>query len=177
MTAPGRVVYIIGTAAPPVRDLPRLFELLHHRGWKPFPVLTPTAATWIDADGLGEAAGFPVRVEPRLPEEEEPLPAAEGVLAAPLSFNTLNKWAAGVSDTLALGLLNELLGTEVPIVAAPCAKAPLRAHPAYTSSIKTLGACSVTFLDPDATIIRPHEGMVTLDWQALADSLTTTTNG
>lgn len=171
MTTSSRVVYVIGTAAPPVRDLPQLFELLHQRGWKPCPVLTPTAATWVDVDELGEAASCPVRVDLRLPDEEEPLPPADAVLAAPLSFNTLNKWAAGISDTLALGLLNELLGTDVPIVAAPCAKAPLRTHPAYATSLKTLEACGVTFLHSDATVIRPREEKVSLDWPVLADEL------
>ncbi|MQA08420.1 MAG: hypothetical protein GEU98_07665 [Pseudonocardiaceae bacterium] len=59
------------------------------------------------------------------------LPNADAVLAAPLTFNTLNKWAGGHNDTLALGLLNELMGEGVPIVAAPCAKMVLRGHPAY----------------------------------------------
>lgn len=171
MTTPSRVVYVIGTAAPPVRDLPSLFELLHPRGWKPCPVLTPTAATWVDVDAVSQAAGFPVRVEPRQPEEEEPLPAAEAILVAPLSFNTLNKWAAGISDTLALGLLNELLGTDIPIIAAPCAKAPLRTHPAYATSLNTLEDCSVAFLDPDRTVLRLRDGEVTLNWPALADAL------
>lgn len=171
MTTPSRVVYVIGTAAPPVRDLPRLFELLHRRGWKPCPVLTPTAATWVDVDDLGQAAGFPVRIEPRLPDEEDPLPAAEAVLAAPLSFNTLNKWAAGISDTLALGLLNELLGADVPIVVAPCVQAPLRTHPAYRPNLKTLEDSGATLLDHDSTVLRLGDGLGTLDWQAVAAGL------
>lgn len=168
---PQRVVYIIGTAAPPVCDLPRLFALLHEGEWVTCPILTPTAATWVDLGNLAETTGFLVRVEPRLPGEEDPLPEADAVLAAPLSFNTLNKWAAGISDTLALGVLNELLGTEVPIVAAPCAKPPLQAHPAYMSSIKLLSSSGVTFLDPDRTVVRPPGELVMFDWAQLVDAL------
>lgn len=168
---PRRVVYIVGTAAPPVCDFPRLFTLLHERGWVTCPILTPTAATWVDVSELAETAGFPVRVELRLPGEEEPLPQADAVLAAPLSFNTLNKWATGISDTLALGLLNELLGTEARIVAAPCVKSPLRTHPAYAASLKILSDADATFLDPDRTVVRPAEGLVTFDWTMLADAL------
>lgn len=168
-----RVVYVIATAAPPVCDLSRLLTLLRDRGWSPWPVLTPTAATWVDLDELAEAAGSPVRVEPRLPGEEDPLPQADAVLAAPLSFNTINKWAAGISDTLALGLLNELLGADVPIVGAPCVKPPLRQHPAYTASIKLLDHCDVTFLDPDEIIVRHTGGLVTLDWEAIVENLDT----
>lgn len=36
-----------------------------------------------------------------------PVPPPDAFVVAPCTFNTLNKWAAGVSDTLVLGLLNE----------------------------------------------------------------------
>lgn len=166
-----RVVYVVATAAPPVLDLPRLFASLHERQWVTCPILTPTAASWVDVPNLAKATGFPVRVELKLPGEEDPLPEADAVLAAPLSFNTLNKWAAGISDTVALGILNELLGTTVPIVAAPCAKSPLRAHPAYMASIKLLSDSGVTFLDPERAVLRTAGGLVTLDRVLLTDAL------
>src|SRR5438034_5108813 len=85
-----------------------------------------------DAERLAELTSTPVRIHPRRPDEQDPLPPAHAVLAAPLTFNSINKWAAGISDTLALGLLNELLVDGPPIVAVPWAKAALRAHPAYS---------------------------------------------
>lgn len=165
-----RVVYVIATAAPPVCDLGGLLPLLHERGWSTWPVLTPTAATWVEVAQLTEIAGHPVRVEARLPREEDPLPQADAVLVTPLSFNTANKWAAGISDTLALGLLNELLGAAVPIVAAPCVKAPLRAHPAYAASLKALGEYGVRFLDPETTVVRLAGGLVTIAWEAVVNA-------
>jgi len=33
---------------------------------------------------------------------------------APATFNTVNKWAAGISDTLALGILCEAYGMGIP---------------------------------------------------------------
>jgi hypothetical protein len=44
------------------------------------------------------------------------------VLAAPLTFNTINKWASGINDTVGLGPLNEVLSSETTIVAVPCVK-------------------------------------------------------
>jgi phosphopantothenoylcysteine synthetase/decarboxylase len=38
------------------------------------------------------------------------LPRADAVAIAPATFNTINKWVAGISDTFALGLLNEAIG-------------------------------------------------------------------
>jgi hypothetical protein len=32
------------------------------------------------------------------------------VVVAPATFNTINKWALGIIDTLVLGILNEALG-------------------------------------------------------------------
>ena len=96
------------------------------------------------------------------------------VLAAPLTFNTANKWAAGINDTLALGILNELLGEQVPIVAAPCVKAALRRHPAYIHSCQLLESYGVTFLDPEHTVIR-NDDHVTLDWLLIVDNLESAT--
>ena len=41
------------------------------------------------------------------------------MIVAPATFNTINKWAAGISDTLALGLLTEAIGKKIPVVALP----------------------------------------------------------
>lgn len=166
-----RIVYVIGTAAPPIFDWPTLFGLLHERDWKPHPVLSPIAASWCDLDELSKAAGVDVRVELRRPAEPDPWPKADAVLAAPLTFNTINKWAGGHNDTLALGLLNELLGEELPIVVAPCAKAVLRTHPAYAASCKRLAECGVTLLDQHDTIVRDAAGSANLDWFKVVSAL------
>jgi Flavoprotein len=34
----------------------------------------------------------------------------DAIIVAPATFNTINKWAVGISDTLALGLLTEAIG-------------------------------------------------------------------
>ncbi|MGH8241133.1 MAG: flavoprotein, partial [Steroidobacteraceae bacterium] len=140
--------------------------LLADRGWDSHVILSPTAATWVDVERLAEVSGHPVRVEPRTPHDPDPLPAADAIITAPLTFNSLNKWAAGISDTLALGLLNEALGLRLPITAAPCVKEALRQHPAYDSSVETLVAAGVTVLDPERAIIHSQSGDLTLDWPA-----------
>jgi phosphopantothenoylcysteine synthetase/decarboxylase len=147
MTGAQRVAYVIACSAPPVLDLARLLELLTERGWASYVILTPVAATWVDVDALADASDHPVRVEPRTPADPDPLPPADAVIAAPLTFNSLNKWAAGISDTLALGLLNEALGLGLPIIAAPCIKEALRRHPVYPCSVDRLRSAGVTVLD------------------------------
>ena len=170
-----RTLYMIGAAAPPVRDIDHACRMAIDLGWNPYVVLTPTAATWVDLERVAQASSNVVRVHPRLPDQQDPLPPADAVLAAPLTFNTINKWAAGISDTLALGLLNELLVGGPPIVAAPCAKKSLTEHPAYRASIQTLGTVGVKFVDQQAHTSRGADGLVTLDWLAVLKILSTHT--
>lgn len=169
MTEAHRVAYVIACSAPPVLDLARLLELLKVRGWASYVILTPTAATWVDIDALVDASGHPVRVEPRTPADPDPLPPADAVIAAPLTFNSLNKWATGISDTLALGLLNEALGFDLPIIAAPCIKEALRQHPAYATSVDRLRSAGVTLLAPDRVVNLSAAGPQ-LNWRLVVPS-------
>ena len=159
-----RTLYIIGSAAPPVRQLDEACALARTHGWEPCIILTPLAAGWVDLEMLRAATSQPIRTVPRRPDEQDPLPKADAVLAAPLTFNTINKWAAGISDNLALGLLNELLVAGPPIVAAPCAKKALRAHPTYGPSLHTLEAVGVTIVDQDAVVERGLDGLAAFRW-------------
>jgi phosphopantothenoylcysteine decarboxylase len=162
-----RTLYLIGTAAPPVRQLDEACRIAIDLGWDPCVILTPTAADWVDVERLADRTSKPVRVRPRRPDEPDPLPPPDAVLAAPLTFNTINKWAAGISDTLALGLLNEFLVNGPPIVAAPCAKSVLRAHPAYPASLARLSDAGVTFIDDQDVTTYDADGLAALDWPAV----------
>ena len=171
MTDPPRWVYVVVSAAPPVLWIEELVVALTANGWSVCVIATPTAASWIDLDALATTTGCLTQVHPRQPREQESLPRADAVVAAPMTFNSINKWAAGASDTLALGLLNELLCTEVPIVAAPCVKAVLREHPAYADSVARLTSAGVSMLDPDAVKARGEEGLATFDWAQILSAL------
>jgi flavoprotein len=49
---------------------------------------------------------------------------------ASATFNTVNKWAAGISDTLALGILCEAYGMGIPTAVLPYLNPAQSAHPA-----------------------------------------------
>jgi phosphopantothenoylcysteine synthetase/decarboxylase len=123
---------------------------------------------------LAKVSEHPVRITPRTPSEPDPLPDADALLVAPLTFNSLCKWAAGISDTLALGILNESLGLPAPVTAAPCIKKALRVHPAYQPSAARLEEADVTILDPDVHVRRGPDGFSVLDWPSVVSSATTT---
>ncbi|MEU3622489.1 flavoprotein [Amycolatopsis coloradensis] len=86
----------------------------------------------------------------------------------------MNKWAAGISDTFALGVLNEMLGAEAPIVAAPCVKHVLRRHPAYADSVARLTKAGVKLLDPDTITTHAEDGLATFDWSYVISALRST---
>lgn len=169
MSATDRCAYVIASAAPPVLRVEDLVTMLTRDGWRVCLVATPTAASWIDLDAVAARTGCLVRATARPPGQDPPLPRADAVLAAPLTFNSVNKWAAGISDNLALGLLNELLAADVPIIGAPCVKDLLRRHPAYGDSTARLAAAGVELVD--LTAGRGPDGLVAFDWARLVDAL------
>ena len=87
---------------------------------------------------------------------------------APATFNTINKWAQGISDTLALGLLNEAIGLRLPIVAVPWPNAALAVHPVFLRSVSTLREWGVTVLLDLARLPQPRgEQPAAFPWDEL----------
>ncbi|MEV4827731.1 flavoprotein [Micromonospora sp. NPDC049257] len=147
------VLALIVAAAPPALRIAELIDLLISGGWTVCVTATPTAATWIDREALARQTGYPVRVEWRQPGDPEPHPAADVVVVAPATFNLMNKWALGLNDNVALGILNQALGAGLPIYAFPNVKPELAAHPAYAASLQKLADAGthITALTQDAT--------------------------
>ena len=162
------VLYWIACAAPPALAWEEPMRQLQDDGWDVYAIPTETAASWLDLDRLAEATGHAVRVRPRMPDETDEPPAADAVLVAPSTFNTMNQWAAGINDTLALGLLNELLGLKVPIVVAMYCKAALAAHPAYRPNLASLRQAGVVVLEAEHSITVTD---AVFSWAAVREAL------
>ncbi|MFG3552966.1 flavoprotein [Micromonospora sp. NPDC047557] len=141
------VLYLVVCAAGPAEHIDELVDLLIADGWRVCMIVSPTAAPWLDRAALEAKTGYLVRVEWRMPGDPEPHPPADLVLAAPVTFNTVTKWALGINDTLALGVLNESLGAGLPIVAFPHVKPELAAHPAYLGHLTVLRGAGVAVAD------------------------------
>jgi hypothetical protein len=143
-----RVLYSVVCAAPSVLNLRSLVQLAQARDWDVCVIATPTAARWLDADlpDLAELTGHPVRSAYKLPGEPDVLPPPDAILVAPATSNTINKWAAGISDTLALGLITEAIGKRLPLVALPQLNSAQAAHPAFARSVAVLREAGVKVL-------------------------------
>ena len=86
-----------------------------------------------------------------MPGTGSPDPAADAVLACPLTFNSVNKFAHGHADNFAMGLLCEMVGYGVPVEVVPHCKPQLASHPAFTASLGMLRGMGIRVLfDPDA---------------------------
>lgn len=70
------------------------------------------------------------------------------VLVAPCTFNSLNKLANGIADTLALSIVSEAIGRQTPIVVAVSVNPPLYAHPRTNTSIETLESWGIDVVLP-----------------------------
>jgi phosphopantothenoylcysteine synthetase/decarboxylase len=150
------VLYVIVCGAPPARDAGRLVQLAQAEGWDVCVIATPSARSFIDSPAMEAATGHPVRSEYKQPDAPDVLPPPDAIVVAPATFNTINKWAAGISDTLALGLLTEALGKHLPVVALPFINAAQAEHPAFQPSIDRLRAAGVQLLyGPD--VLELHE--------------------
>jgi phosphopantothenoylcysteine synthetase/decarboxylase len=143
------VLYVVACAAGPARDVPVLVELAQHDGWDVCCIVTPSARNFVDLDRLAGLTGHPIRSDYKLPEEPDVLPPPHAIIVAPASFNTINKWAAGISDTLALGIITEAIGKGLPIVTIPAINAAQAKHPAWERSVSTLRAAGVQVLHGD----------------------------
>ncbi|WP_018349474.1 flavoprotein [Longispora albida] len=169
-----RVLYAIACGSPAAARIGRLVGLAQAEGWEVCVIATPDGAKFLDLPALTAMTGHPVRIQYKNPQDPDVLPAPDAMIVAPATVNTINKWAAGICDTLALGLIVEGIGLGLPIVAMPFTNRAHAAHPAFGENLARLSSWGVTVLW-DTTGHRPHEprageGLIdTFPWeQALA---------
>ncbi|MCF6475732.1 flavoprotein [Nonomuraea sp. MG754425] len=145
MTQPGKVLSIIVCAAGPAPHVGRLVTLAQEAGWSVQIIATPSALDFIDASALEKQTGRPVRSQYRKPHEPRP-PRADAIIIAPATYNTINKFAQGITDTYALGVLSEAPGLGIPVVILPFVNSALAARAPFQHSVKQLRAEGVHIL-------------------------------
>lgn len=159
-----RVLYAFVCGTPAASGIGALVGPAQGAGWHVRVIATPMGARFLDVDRLAELTGGPVRTDFRAPHEtSNGLPPADAVVVAPATFNTINKWALGITDTVAVGMLCELAGMGVPMLAVPQVKPELAAHVAFRRSLEDLRSMGVRVLfDPRADMPGWEEILVEL---------------
>src|SRR5947199_8554622 len=140
------ILYTIACAASSGILVPNFVREAQAMGWSVCVITTPQGTKVLDIPLLERLTGYPVRSEYKRPEEPDILPRADAIVVFPATFNTINKWALGIADTLALGILCEYTGLKMPIVTVPCFRTGggLDGHPAFFRSLQMLreyGVC------------------------------------
>src|SRR5579875_2137450 len=146
------VLYIIACASSSAFLVPDLVMKAQAASWEVCVITTPQGTHFIDIPALERLTVYPVRNEYKRPGEPDVLPRADAIIVFPATFNTINKWALGISDTLALGILCEYTGLHMPIIAVPCFRTGggLDGHPAFFKSLNALREWGVHVIyEPD----------------------------
>ncbi|WP_433826016.1 flavoprotein [Actinoplanes sp. CA-015351] len=140
-------LYVIVCATGPAPGVGDLVSQALRLGWEVQVVATPLALGFVDVPALEKLTGRPVRSRYRRPDEPKP-PRPAAIVVAPASFNTVNKFALGIADTYALGLLAEAPGLGIPVVVLPSLGEALAQRLPYQRSVAQLRAEGVRVLDP-----------------------------
>lgn len=165
------VLYVIACGGPPAGQVAGFVRSAQDQGWDVCVIATPDGAKFLDMAALTELTGHPVRVHYKQPDEPDVLPPASAMAVAPATFSTVNKMAHGISDTLALGLLNEAIGLGLPIVVVPWPNAALARHPAFKRSVAELREWGVTLIYDPANLPDAGEQPAVFPWDGLRAEL------
>jgi phosphopantothenoylcysteine synthetase/decarboxylase len=142
------VAYLVLSGTTTAARGPELLRGLVELGFaQVIAIPTPNAARVVAARELADVAGAQV-VQSYFDLAIRPRPPRGVVLFAPCSFNSLNKLAHGIADSLALSVVAEAIGRQTPVIVGPSLNAPLLAHPVAQQSLATLPLWGVTIVPP-----------------------------
>ena len=149
--APGEsfdVAYLVLSGTTTAARCPELLRALVALGFSGvIAIPTPNAARVIASRELADVEGMQL-VQSYFDLAIRPRPPRGIVLFAPCSFNSLNKLAHGVADSLALSVTAEAIGRGTPVIVAPSLNQPLLDHPAARASLATLAEWGVHLVPP-----------------------------
>jgi len=136
---------LLVTASGPLRSLDVGLAAALRRGAEVRVGASPDALPWLDEAAVVAQTGRP------LLNAGGPLPEGRPtVCVAPATFNTVNKLAAGIADTLVTAVAAEAVGLGSRVVVAPSFNTALLAHPVAQESRRRLESYGVHLLWPEA---------------------------
>jgi phosphopantothenoylcysteine synthetase/decarboxylase len=168
----GPVLYVVACGGYVAGHLADFVQRRKTEGWDVCVIATPSAVKFMDTGQLAALTGHVVRSEFKQPDDPDILPMPDAVAVVPATFNTVNKLAHGISDTLALGVVNEAIGLALPIVVVPTPNAALGRHPVFLASVAVLRSWGIEVLfDPETRPLpAPRSGLTSANsfpWEAL----------
>src|SRR5438309_5698272 len=138
------VAYLVLSGTTTAARCPELLRGLVGLGFSTIIAIpTPNASRVIAPRELADIERVQV-VESYFDLAIRPRPPRGVVVFAPCSFNSLNKLAHGIADSLALSVTAEAIGRGTPVIVAPSLNQPLLVHPEAQASLKKLPGWGVT---------------------------------
>ena len=142
------VCYLVLSGTTTAARCPELLRGLVGLGFSTvIAIPTPNASRVIAPRDLADVGKVQV-VESYFDLTIRPRPPRGVVLFAPCSFNSLNKLAHGIADSLALSVVAEAIGRGTPVIVGPSLNGPLLNHPEAQASLERLPSWGVTIVPP-----------------------------
>jgi phosphopantothenoylcysteine synthetase/decarboxylase len=143
-----QVAYLVLSGTSTAARCPEILRELVGLGFSTvIAIPTPNASRVVAPRELADVEGVRV-VQSYFDLAIRPRPPRGVVLFAPCSFNSLNKLAHGIADSLALSVVAEAIGRGTPVIVGPSLNAPLLNHPVAQASLKKLPEWGVTIVPP-----------------------------
>ncbi|MFE9689509.1 flavoprotein [Micromonospora sp. NPDC005806] len=132
-------LHIVVCAAGPAADVTQLITTATQQLWTTAVTATPSALDFIDIQATERLTGHPVRSTYRsFPGTRRSLPAADALIIAPATYNSINKIALGIADNYAMTTVAELIGRQVPTVVVPFVNAALASRAPFQRAVANL---------------------------------------
>ena len=142
------VAYLVLSGTTTAARSPELLRGLVGLGFATVIALpTPNASRVVAPRELADVPGAQV-VQSYFDLAIRPRPPRGVVLFAPCSFNSLNKLAHGIADSLALSVVAEAIGRKTPVIVGPSLNQPLLDHPEAQASLRKLPGWGVIIVPP-----------------------------
>lgn len=146
-----KVIYVIGTGARKITNLPRMIKEFTEQGADVYTMMSDRGRELCDSN----LASFRMEGNTLIygySKEGEALPLEDLVLIAPCTFNTLNKIAGGIADTYPLTIAATAIGAGRHVVIAPAMNEELWYHPITEESRKKLEQWGCKIVWPEITL-------------------------
>jgi len=130
---------VVVCAAGPANEIDKLIHLAHSDGWQVNVVATPSAVAFLDVPAIHRLSGNDVRSDyAAAGQPRSHSAAADALIIAPATYNTVNKLALGVNDTYALNVAAEAIGRHTPTAVLPFVNQALARRRPFEQAIRML---------------------------------------
>ncbi len=151
-TLSGKTVVLAVTGSIAAVETVKLAHALRREGATVQAVMTEAAAGIVHPDALAYATGRPVvtRITGLV---EHVLYCGEGgaadlLLIAPSTANTIGKIACGIDDTTVTTFATTALGRGMPVILAPAMHESMYRHPGVAENLRRLSSWGIEIVDP-----------------------------